>query len=255
MPLRKVASILLGVALVTVPGGSVSQNSDSPLLDKVSRATAADIARLVAERGFSAGFIVRLPLEKEEVLAKVAASRGQMMERSGFGLWLNSELGAADWGTQRLRSAAELDEALTRFAARGTGEWQVRSSREPSVRTVIDTGATVCERRMTQLVKQAVESRDLNTVISTLLRETTAASVPRGFIGTCIGTNQFVDEPVTVAPGVTLKDALNSTVSAFGSSTWVAVESRSGLCSLGVIHRGMNGGVCTTAITDNIPDK
>lgn len=79
--------------------------------------------------------------------------------------------------------------------------------------------------------------------------------MPRGFIGTCIGTHQFVDDPVRVLAGVSLKDALNSTVAAFGSSTWIAVESRSGLCSLGVIQQAVNGGVCTTAITDNIPEK
>jgi hypothetical protein len=255
MSLRKGASVLAAVALMTVPGRSSSQDSNPLLLDKVSRATAADLAMLVAESGYSAGFILTLPQEKEEVLARLAASHGQMMERSGFGVWFKSESGATDWATQRLRSTVELDETLTRFAARETGRWLAGTSPEPSVRTLKDTGATACEQRMTRTVTQAVESRDLNKAISTLLRETTGASVPRGFIGTCIGTNQFVEEPVRITPGRTLKDALNSVVGGFGSSIWVAIESRSGLCSLGVIHRGMNGGVCTTAITDNIPQK
>jgi len=115
--------------------------------------------------------------------------------------------------------------------------------------------ASVCQARLTRVVGKSVENRDLITTISTMVRDTTGASVPRGFIGSCIGTNQFVEQPITVASGVTLEDALNSTVSAFGSAVWIAVESRSGVCSIGVIHRGMNGGVCTTAITDNIPQK
>ena len=90
---------------MTMPGGSASQNSGLSLLDQVSRATTADLAMLVAESGFSAGFFVTLPLGKEEVLAKVRASRGQMMERSGFGLWLNAEFrrpsgGHSDYGRQ-----------------------------------------------------------------------------------------------------------------------------------------------------------
>jgi hypothetical protein len=225
------------------------------LSEQLSKATVADVARLVAQSGFSAGFIVTLPPEQEDTLTRVADSRGQLMNRSAFGLWLNSELGKTDWGNQRLGSVIDEDEALAQFAASRVGTWQIAASGESNIRMLKARGATGCASRLRRVVSATVESRDLITAISTLVRETTAASVPRGFVGSCVGTNQFPKQPITLAPGGTLESALNGAVGAFGSSVWVAVESQGGQCSIGVIQRGMNDGVCTTAITDNIPQK
>jgi len=245
----------MGGMLFTMSARPWQQAPNPMLFDRVSKASVADLARLVAQSGFSAGFVITLPQDKEDTLARVAGSRGQMMARSGFGVWLNSELGATDWGPQRLGSLDELGDVLTRFAARSSGEWVVAPARHANVSMLKAKDATLCQARLTPVVGKLVENRDLITTISTIVRDTTGAAVPRGFIGSCIGAHQFVEQPITVGSGVTLEDALNSTVSAFGSSVWIAVQSRSGVCSIGVIQSGMNGGVCTTAITDNIPQK
>ncbi len=245
----------VGVLLLTVPTGSSRQALNPLFVRQLSTATAADLARLVAQSGFSAGFIVTLPQEEEETLAKVAEARGQLMNRSAFGLWLKSELGRTDWGTQRLASLTEVDEALTQFTARRVGVWQIPAIGERDVRLLKAKGATACATRLTRLVSGPVESRDLIAAISTLVRETTAASVPRGFVGSCIGANQFAKQPITLAPGATLEATLNNAVGVFGSSVWMAVESRSGVCSVGVIQKSLNEGVCTTAITDNLPQQ
>ncbi len=245
----------VGVLLLTVPTGSSRQALNPLVAGPLSAATAADLARLVAQSGFSAGFIVTLPEEDEETLAQVAQTRGQLMNRSAFGLWLKSELGKTDWGTQRLASLTEVDEALAQFRARRVGAWQVPAIGERDVRVLKAKGATLCATRLTRLVRGPVESRDLIAAISTLVREATAASVPRGFVGSCIGANQFATQPITLAAGATLEATLNNAVGAFRSSVWIAVEGRRGVCSVGVIQKSLNEGVCTTAITDNIPQQ
>lgn len=110
-----------------------------------------------------------------------------------------------------------------------------------------------CQRRLLRTIPRPIEGRDLLIALSTAVRNVTGAPVPGGFVGSCLGRNQFVEPPILIEHGLTLEQALTNIVAGFGSSVWVAVEGPAGVCALGVIHRAEGEGVCTAAITANIP--
>ncbi len=255
MSLLKGLFLLITASVAAMPLDTPSQVSRPLLRDLAAKATAADLAQLVAQSGYSGGFVVPLPQQKEEVLTRLAGTRGQLLERSAFGLWLDSELGTTDWGPLQSRSLGEVDDALAEFAREHAQQWQFARGGNSKIRMLKFKGASACSTRLARTTGVAVGGRDLISTISAILQTATGASVPRGFVGSCIGSNQFVEQPIAVPGGGTLEESLNNAVSAFGSSVWIAVESRSGMCSVGVIQRAMNGGICTTAITDNILTK
>ena len=236
-------NLIVSAALLSIGAADRGQQistTASPAPDR----SAANLAVLLATSGYSAGFIIMLP-------ATLDASLVDRPQRSAFDIWFRSDATQTD-SVRRLTSPEQLERALQGFASRSSDGWSTATSPDTRHTTLKAKAAASCEQRLQTTLRGPVDGTDLLAVLARIVRSATTAQVPGGFVGSCIGTNQFSKQPIAIAEGTTIERALNSAAVHFGSAVWVAVESRSGACSLGVIHRAESGGVCTVGIVSDL---
>jgi hypothetical protein len=178
------------------------------------------------------------------------AVRQSEAERSAFGYWFTHDLSEGAISSPS-PTVPDVDDALRRYAT--AQAVTVNAPAGSKLRTVKDDRARVCLARLQRLVATPVEGTHLLKALATATAQATGAQAPRGFVGSCIGTNQFAHEAVQTQGGNTLETTLNETVAAFGAAVWVAIQSSANVCSLGIIQRAEGGGVCTLTLAENLP--
>ena len=206
----------------------------------------AEIAARVAGSGFSGGFVVPLSSSDQTDFAS-NLDRSIVDHRSAFNFWFRRETSPADKPVP-LGSNGDLDDALKAYVS-GAGR-ALRLNSTSTHWTLEDPAAALCLARLQRVVPQPVEGTHLLRVVGEAASIATGGARPRGFVGSCIGTNQFVKERVFLRGGAPLASVLNETVKTFGSSVWVAVQASGNLCSLGLVQRAEGGGVCSGTVME-----
>ena len=234
-------SLIASATFLSIGAANRGAQISTPVLPAPGR-SAANLAMLLATSGYSAGFIVMLPAALDGLPPS---------QHSAFDIWFRSDATQTD-NVRRLTSPEQLERALRGFTSRSSDGWIAATSPDTRHTTLNAQAAASCQQRLQGTLGRPVEGTDLLAVLARIVRSATAAPVPGGFVGSCIGTNQFSKQPIAIAGGTTIERALNSAAIHFGSAVWVAVESRSGACSLGVIHRAESGGVCTVGIVGDL---
>jgi hypothetical protein len=235
--------LLAAAIAVALVGAEAAPPQDAP-----PAVTAADLAIRLATSGFSGGFVVPLPPHLAEALSR---ETGQAVtDRSAFGFWF-SRAASAEETSRPASPATEIDSALRSYASSAAAVTP-QTPASPNHRTLKDPAAAVCLARLQRVVPTPVQGTHLLRVLATAAGTATGAAVPRGFVGSCVGTNQFAEQPVHIDAGNTLEAALNQAVAGFGSAVWVAVQRGSTSCALGVVHRAEGGGVCTVTLAENL---
>jgi hypothetical protein len=151
-------------------------------------------------------------------------------------------------GPVPVASNAEVDNALKAHVS-GAGR-ALRLNATSTHWTLEDPAAAFCLARLQRVVPDPVEGTHLLRVVGEAASSATGGPRPRGFVGSCVGTNQFVKERVVLPGGAPLASVLNETVKTFGSSVWVAVQTGGNLCSLGLVQRAEGGGVCSGTVME-----
>ena len=210
------------------------------------RQTLADIAARVARSGFTGGFVVPLsaPLQTDSASN---LDRSIVDHASAFSFWFRREMSSAV-GPVPVASNAEVDNALKAHVS-GAGR-ALRLNATSTHWTLEDPAAAFCLARLQRVVPDPVEGTHLLRVVGEAASSATGGPRPRGFVGSCVGTNQFVKERVVLPGGAPLASVLNETVKTFGSSVWVAVQTGGNLCSLGLVQRAEGGGVCSGTVME-----
>jgi len=210
------------------------------------RQTLADIAARVARSGFTGGFVVPLSAPLQTDFAS-NLDRSIVDHASAFSFWFRREMSPAA-GPVPVTSNAELANALKAYAS-GAGR-ALRLNATSTHWTLEDPTAAFCLARLQRVVPDPVEGTHLLRVVGEAASSATGGPRPRGFVGSCVGTNQFVKERVVLPGGAPLASVLNETVKTFGSSVWVAVQAGGNLCSLGLVQRAEGGGVCSGTVME-----
>lgn len=234
--------VLAMLTFVATEGIQVgSQQTTTPLPPSL-----ADIASQVARSGFTGGFVVPLSAPLQTDFAS-NLDRSILDHRSAFNFWFRRETSPADRPVP-LASNAELDNALKAYTS-GAGR-ALRLNSTSAHWTLEDPAAALCLARLQRVVPEPVEGTHLLRVLGDAASSATGGPRPRGFVGSCLGTNQFAKERVFLRGGAPLASVLNETVKTFGSSVWVAVQANGNLCSLGLVQRAEGGGVCNGTVTE-----
>lgn len=253
MNARKTLIVLAIVSGGSLAGGLGNAQMRAPTTpqNSILDVSVAQLAAEVAMRGMSAGFITTLPPSLNEQFAINQANRGLSGTNPLFKTW------ARDIGSiERVRELLPQGKAglLTAYvsAHSNAGLTSLEDS-VGSVPVIADLSAGVCQAGLRRPLRSPVEGQSIHRVISRIAHEVANVPLPGGFAGSCIGVGQDVASPLHIAAGQTFQAALNETVSAFGSSVWVAVQGPSGQCSLGLIQKAAQGdGVCLLGMADNI---
>ena len=209
--------------------------------------TSADLAVAIAQSGYAGGVVLTLPPHLSAALLREQnRTNAFLTTRSAFGVWLRND---ASPGNERLllTTPAEAEAAMSRVA--GSAGLAVTHWRNTPAYLLKAPSAGVCLAALRNRLPEAVSSRNVVDLITAAVRTATRTKVPGGYIGSCIGTNDFRPETVSLQAGEALEDALSSAVATFGSSVWAAVQDEKGQCSVGVIRRAEKGGICMTAVT------
>ena len=239
------SSLLVIVGMLTIVG-TQTRELGSQLRTAPHRPSLSDIATQVARSGFTGGFVVPLSAPLQTDFAS-NLDRSIVDHQSAFNFWFRRETSPADRPVP-LASNAELDNALKAYVSDAGRALRLNST--STHWTIEDPAATLCLARLQQVVPEAVEGTHLLRVLGEAASSATGGPRPRGFVGSCIGTNQFAKEPVFLRGGASLASVLNETVKTFGSSVWVAVQANGNLCSLGLVQRAEGGGVCSGTIAE-----
>lgn len=235
---------VLALALLCIAAGQ----RDEPRSPEQPPPKSADLAVRLARSGLGGGFVLALNPALQDAFERTV--RQSEAERSAFGFWFTHDL--SDGAISSPSPAIpDVDDALRRYAT--AHAVTVNAPAASKLRTVKDDRASVCLARLQRVVTTPVEGTHLLKVLASATAQATGAQVPRGFVGSCIGTNQFVQEAVQTQGGNTLETTLNETVAAFGAAVWVAIQSSANVCSLGIIQRAEGGGVCTLTLAENLP--
>jgi hypothetical protein len=148
-----------------------------------------------------------------------------------------------------LAPAAAADGTILGFAQQ-TG---VDAAKWPGTTYLLKSpAAAVCSVKLRSSLPHAVASRNLVDLVTSAIHAATNTKVPGGYVGSCIGANEYVTSPLQLAEGQSLEDALSAAVTSFGGAVWVAVQDPNGRCSLGIVLRSETGGACKTAITSTL---
>lgn len=238
-PLLVVLGMLTFIATEAIQVGS--QQTTAPLPPSL-----ADIAAQVARSGFTGGFVVPLSAPLQTDFAS-NLDRSIVDHQSAFNFWFRRETSPADRPVP-LASNAELDNALKAYVSDAGRALRLNST--STHWTLEDPAAALCLARLQRVVPKPVEGTHLLRVVGEAASSATGGPRPRGFVGSCLGTNQFVKERVFLRGGAPLASVLNETVKTFGSSVWVAVQANGNLCSLGLVQRAEGGGVCSGTVTE-----
>jgi hypothetical protein len=209
--------------------------------------TSADLAVAIAQSGYAGGVVLTLPTHLSAALLRERnRTNAFLTTRSAFGVWLRND---ASPGNERLLlpTSADAEAAMSRIA--GSTGLTVTHWRNTPAYLLKAPSAGVCLAALRNKLPEAVSSRNVVDLITAAVRVATRTKVPGGYIGSCIGTNDFRPEPVSLPAGEALEDALSWAVATFGSSVWAAVQDEQGQCSVGVIRRAERGGICMTAVT------
>jgi hypothetical protein len=215
------------------PGGAVVES-------------AADLAVGLVQSGHSAGMIIRLPTALDSTLAtEQSLPNGFLINQSPFGVWIRSVSSANN--IPGLVAPGQAEAAITGFAVRAG--WHAAKWRGTPTYLLKSPLATACAAKLLTPLPTAVENRNVVDLVTSAIHVATKAKVPGGYVGSCIGATEFAPNPVALAAGQSLEDALSNAVNRFGNAVWVAVEDAHAHCSLGIIRRAEAGGACKTAIT------
>ena len=190
--------------------------------------------------------MLALPPSLQDAFARVTPP--SQAERSAFGFWFTRDVSPD--ATSASVSIPEIDGALTQYAS--THGVAANRSAASNLWTLKDSRAGLCLARLQRVVATPIEGTHLLRVLATAAARATGAKAAGGFVGSCIGTNQFAQQSVHTEGGHTLETTLNEMVGAFGASVWVAIQNGADVCSLGVIQRAQGGGVCSVTLADNL---
>jgi hypothetical protein len=172
-----------------------------------------------------------------------------LINQSPFGIWIRNDVSEPK-AIPALASAAAAEGSILGFAQqtgleaakwRGTATYLLKSP-----------AAAMCSVKLRSSLPHVVASRNLVDLVTSAIHAATNAKVPGGYVGSCIGANEYATSPVQLAEGDSLEDALSAAVTSFGGAVWVAVQDPNGRCSLGIVLRAETGGACKTAITSTL---
>lgn len=242
------AGLLVAALAATIGHGGLEARQLKTAAEIVQ--TSADLAVALAQSGYSAGLVLELPPHLNSVLQREQSrTKSFLTNRSAFGVWMRND---ASPGNERalFTTPAAVDAAAARMAS--TAGMVATRWRNTSVYLLKAPTAGVCLAGLKSKLPEAVASRNIVELVTSAVRSATGAKVPGGYVGSCVGTNDFAPEAVTLQAGETLEDALSSAVAQFGSSAWAAVQDMHGQCSIGVIRRAEKGGICMTAVTSSL---
>jgi len=217
----------------------------------LGRLSPVDLAIEIVKSGGAAGIVAELPSSLGPKLARLKAqSQLAMTDRSAFTAWVEHRT-AARPSVVVPRSPAGLLEYLREYLAHRPEDWSVTSARGATVAILKSSAAVACNRALQRTLRSDVEGRSLDLLVSDAVRAATDARVPRGFVGTCMAASQLREEPLRLAAGEALEDALTAVAQNFGGIVWVAVHAGDE-CSLGLVSQSVSGGACMLAITDDL---
>jgi hypothetical protein len=180
----------------------------------------------------------------------LAREQSQMeTDRSPFGIWIRNDVSEPK-AIPAIASAAAAEGTILGFAQE-TG-LQAAKWRGTATYLLKSPAAAVCSVKLRSSLPHVVASRNLVDLVTSAIHAATNAKVPGGYVGSCIGANEYVTSPVQLAEGQSLEDALSAAVTRFGGAVWVAVQDPNGRCSLGMVQHAVAGGACEVAITSTL---
>ena len=241
---RLLIVVISAWALAPARAVPLFQGADMPLR------SAADLAVGLAQSGHPAGMVITLPAPLEVTLAREQSRPNAfLINRSPFGVWIRNEVSAAN-EIPSLSTDAQAEAAVAGFAVRSG--LQIAKWRNTPTYLLKSPSAATCAARLRTPLASAAVNRNLVELVASAIRVATSAKVPGGFVGSCVGVADYAAEPVQLAAGETLEDALSHAVNTFGSAVWVVVQDGGANCSVGLIRRAESGGACKTAITSTL---
>src|SRR5260221_2444255 len=245
-------SVVRLLTVIAIGTGALASARAVPLFQgaEMPLRSAADLAVGLAQSGHAAGMVIALPAPLEVALAREQSQPNAfLINRSPFGVWIRNDVsGAKD--IPSLSTDAQAEAAVVDFAARSG--LQIAKWRNTHIYLLKSPYAGTCAARLRAALASAVVDRYLVELVATAIHVATSAKVPGGFVGSCVCVADYAAEPVQLAAGETLEDALSHAVNTFGNAVWVVVQDGGANCSVGLIRRAQGGGACKTAITSTL---
>lgn len=247
----RIVLLLTTIALATAtfaqqkPAGSLEADlaSVSPVI----------VAGLLSGNGLSAGMVLRLPDSLNEALDRARRRRDVFEgDRHAFGVLVSNTRFPGPLAA--LPPATTAVDVLNAFVQANSAQgWQNRPGRPGRVSVLREPSAGVCEAALRQKVSSDHHGVDLADLVSRLVYDATGADVPNGAVGACAGGRRPVGDPLYVEGGQSLEDALGAVAAGFEGTVWVAVETSTSECALGLVtRRDASLGACQVAITGHM---
>lgn len=245
MPPPSKARFVIGMVVAS----SLAVAAQQPI--SVANLNAAEIAALIAARGWSGGIVSALGQSDSTNLSKMRGRQGYEFVANGFRVFMRAlqhgpgELIAL---SGRFHSAAAIHSEFARrnedfVAARTIGGTEV----------LRQEGAGFCSAVLRKRLPENVEARDIRDLMARTIRGATGTKVPGGFLGSCIGENEVSASPVFISKGETVEEAFNQIVATFGGAVWVAVQTDANGCSVGLVLKSkVPDTVCLSTIASDI---
>jgi hypothetical protein len=249
---RTVALLVVVAAMASGTRARTQQGREEISVSQLANKGPQYVAMALAAAGHSAGIVVKLP---EGLRADFRRAKGRTDafagDKTAFSVILH---GLPPERVLPVQGGISAEQTLRAYAARQPSEWDLHTAGRFAVMTLASRAAPVCAAALHTRVRNPQSGTSMLQLISAVIHDATGASVPGGFVGTCVGANLIRRAPEYIEANVSLESALNDIVFRYPGTAWLAVESPDQECSLGVVERREDdsGGVCVTTITADL---